>query len=336
MIMREEAINRNFEADLDENPCVSVIVLTYNHEKYIARALDSILMQKGAFSFEILIGDDASQDGTVKILKEYKEKYPQTIRLFLNTRNIGATKNSYQLLINAKGKYLATCEGDDYWTDPEKIKCQIQFLKEHPKMVGCSHYCTVVDENERKWRHQRLSWIHYKNEFTLEDFSGLFMPGQPSTFLRRNLIKEMSYLPFFYIFHRQIGDRTLMLLYLLKGNFGLIRKSMSCYRKARKRKISVTQTGYSDKLKGWQTDYVLIKKYEELCQKHGREVIFRKGRSTLLAKAIAWYFFKRDKRYRQFAKEIVGSINSENGYTVKCTIKFFSYLLKRCLEYIRF
>ena len=121
MIMREEAINRNFKADLDENPCVSVTVLTYNHEKYIARALDSILMQKGAFSFEILIGDDASQDGTVKILKEYKEKYPQTIRLFLNTRNIGATKKSYQLLINAKGKYLATCEGDDYRTEPEKM-----------------------------------------------------------------------------------------------------------------------------------------------------------------------------------------------------------------------
>lgn len=333
--MKDDSIKHNFKSDIYENPCVSVIVLTYNHERYIARALDSILMQKGNFSFEILIGDDASQDGTVKVLKEYKEKYPQKIRLFLNTENIGATKNSYQLLINAKGKYLATCEGDDYWTDPEKIKYQIQFLKEHPKMVGCSHYCTVVDENEKKWRHQQLSWIHYKDEFTLEDFSGLFMPGQPSTFLRRNLIREMSDLPSFYIFHRQIGDRTLMLLYLLQGNFGLIHKPMSCYRKAKKRKVSLTQTGYSDKLEGWQTDYMLIKRYEELCREHGREIIFHKGRNTLLVKAIAWYFFKRDKRYRQFAKKVVESTNSENGHPVKFMINFLSYLLNRCLDYIR-
>ena len=92
-------------------PMVSVIVLTYNHEKYIKQALDSILRQKVNFDYEILIGDDASTDNTVKVLKEYKSKFPNIIKLFLNEVNLGATRNAYNLLVNAKGKYLATCEG---------------------------------------------------------------------------------------------------------------------------------------------------------------------------------------------------------------------------------
>lgn len=90
---------------------VSVIVPTYNHEKYIRKALDSILMQEVPFLYEILIGDDASCDETQDILHEYQERYPDKIRLFLHKENIGATRNSYELLTNAKGRYLATLEG---------------------------------------------------------------------------------------------------------------------------------------------------------------------------------------------------------------------------------
>lgn len=313
-----------FAADHCAPPCVSVIVLTYNHEKYIAGALDSILMQKGDFSIEILVGDDASQDGTVEILKRYQKKYPKKIRLFLNSKNLGATRNAYQLLVNAKGNYLAACEGDDYWTDPEKLHRQIRFLEEHPEMVGCTHYCTIVDENNKKWAHQQLSWIHYKDKFTLKDFNGLFMPGQPSTFLRRNLIGKMSDLPCFYTLHRQIGDRTLMLLYLMQGDFGLIRRSMSCYRRTKKSRVSVTQTGYADKLTGWQMDYKLIKKYESICRIHGREEPFREGRSALLAKAIAWCVLKKDQKYWLFAKEMLKDVTDKRIYV----LMIFRYWLK--------
>ena len=88
----------------NKRPMVSVIVLTYNHEKYIKEALDSILMQKVNFDYEILIGDDASSDNTVKILKKYQNRYPNIIRLFLNKINLGGTYNAYNVLINAKGK----------------------------------------------------------------------------------------------------------------------------------------------------------------------------------------------------------------------------------------
>lgn len=287
-------------------PLVSIIVLTYNHEKYIAKALDSILMQEGNFKYEILIGDDASQDKTVSILKSYKERYPDKIRLFLNSQNMGATKNSYQLLIHARGRYLATCEGDDYWSDSRKLLLQIKFMEKHPEFIGCTHYCRIVDENGHKWRNQRLSWIHYRNRFTLNDFQGLFMPGQPSTFLRRNIISEIDDLKLMYQLHPQIGDRTLMMLFLLHGDFGLIPKAMSHYRKRNSYKQSITDILYKDKIDGWVEDYRLILQYESFCRKCGVKANFLRGKSVLLGKTCCWFLFKRDKRCIRFIRQILG------------------------------
>lgn len=286
-------------------PLVSIIVTTYNHEKYIAKALDSILMQEGNFKYEILIGDDASQDKTVSILKSYKERYPDKIRLFLNSQNMGATKNSYQLLIHARGRYLATCEGDDYWSDSRKLLLQIKFMEKHPEFIGCTHYCRIVDENGHKWRNQRLSWIHYRNRFTLNDFQGLFMPGQPSTFLRRNIISEIDDLKLMYQLHPQIGDRTLMMLFLLHGDFGIIPEVMGSYRKCRKNKQSITDILYKNKIGGWMEDYRLILEYEQFCRERGAKVSFLRGQSVLLGKTYCWYLLKRDKKCIRFIQKIL-------------------------------
>ena len=98
-------------------PMVSVIVVTYNHEKYIAKALDSILKQKTKFLFEILVGDDASTDSTTQIVLDYQKKYPSIVRVVLHDKNVGAARNSYDTMKLSRGKYLASCEGDDFWTD---------------------------------------------------------------------------------------------------------------------------------------------------------------------------------------------------------------------------
>ena len=111
-------------------PCevmVSVIVLTYNHEKYICQALDSILMQKTNFTYEILVGDDASTDRTPNILQDYQLNYPNIFRLFLRKTNQGPTGNAYPLFFEARGKYIATCEGDDFWCTAEKLQKQVDF-----------------------------------------------------------------------------------------------------------------------------------------------------------------------------------------------------------------
>lgn len=130
------------------NPLVSITVATYQHVDYIKQCLDGILMQKTNFLYEVIIGEDGSIDGTQEICKEYARKYPDKIRLFIRDRKLSqfVTDNSEVIRFNgiwnrmsARGKYIAWCEGDDYWTAPYKLQKQVDFLESHPDYVMCSH-----------------------------------------------------------------------------------------------------------------------------------------------------------------------------------------------------
>src|SRR5690554_5550369 len=119
------------------NPLVSISCITYNHAPYIRQCLDSFLMQECDFDFEILIHDDASTDGTQEIIKEYVQKYPNIIKPIFQTEN-QYSKGVRGIMARfnfprAKGKYIALCEGDDYWTDPLKLQKQVDFLEKNPE-----------------------------------------------------------------------------------------------------------------------------------------------------------------------------------------------------------
>lgn len=123
-------------------PLVSISCTTYNHAPFIRQCLDGFVIQKTLFPFEILIHDDASTDGTQDIIAEYEKKYPDIIKPIYQQDNqyskgipIGVTFN----FPRAHGKYIAMCEGDDYWTDPLKLQKQVDFLESHPDYVMCSH-----------------------------------------------------------------------------------------------------------------------------------------------------------------------------------------------------
>lgn len=129
----------------EKNVLVSVVCTAYNHEKYIRSALDGFVMQKTDFAFEVLVHDDASTDKTAEIIKEYAEKYPNIIIPTLQTENQYSKKISISntfLLPKAKGKYIAFCEGDDFWTDENKLQLQVGFLEENPDYVACVHNTT--------------------------------------------------------------------------------------------------------------------------------------------------------------------------------------------------
>jgi glycosyltransferase involved in cell wall biosynthesis len=111
------------------SPIVSVIILSYNQEKYISQAIDSILLQKTEFNYEILVGDDHSSDGSVKIIEQYAREHKTVVRSFINTENLGSLKNEYNLIKKAKGKYIAFLEADDYWVDEQKMQKQVSFLE---------------------------------------------------------------------------------------------------------------------------------------------------------------------------------------------------------------
>ena len=133
----------------EKTPLVSVCTLAYNHEPYIRECLDGILMQKTNFAFELLIHDDASTDGTADIIREYEAKYPDIIKPIYQTENQyskGVKINATIQFPRAKGKYIALCEGDDYWTDPLKLQKQVDFMEANPNCSLCCHHMKVYSE----------------------------------------------------------------------------------------------------------------------------------------------------------------------------------------------
>src|ERR1035438_4784180 len=126
---------------------VSVLIITYNHEKYIAQAIESVLMQKTDFRYELIIGEDCSTDGTGEIVREYGRKRPEIVHAPLRERNIGARRNFRRIFAAARGKYIALLEGDDYWTSPQKLQAQADLLDAHPETSLCGHRSVWHYEN---------------------------------------------------------------------------------------------------------------------------------------------------------------------------------------------
>jgi glycosyltransferase involved in cell wall biosynthesis len=113
-------------------PLVSVLILTYNHEKYIAQAIKSVVNQNTNFNYEVLIGEDCSTDRTLEIIMPYLIQNPEKLKLLNSESNVGALKNEANLMSAAKGKYIAFLEGDDFWTDNNKLQKQVDFLESNP------------------------------------------------------------------------------------------------------------------------------------------------------------------------------------------------------------
>lgn len=128
---------------------VSVCVITYNQEKYIRQCLDSLLNQKTNFDYEVIVAEDCSPDNTRQILLEYKEKYGDKLVLVLQDTNVGPSRNSYSARKLVRGKYVASCEGDDFWTDEYKLQKQYDILENNPQYSAvASDYMSVAPDGK--------------------------------------------------------------------------------------------------------------------------------------------------------------------------------------------
>ena len=144
-------------------PVVSICCATYNHVHFIRQCLDGFVMQKTDFPFEVLIHDDASTDGTQDIIREYEAKYPDIIKPIYQKENQYSKGVRVSLVYNysrVRGKYVALCEGDDYWTDPYKLQKQVDFLEAHPDYVMCSHQFNQYWQEEG--RLEEIADPHFK------------------------------------------------------------------------------------------------------------------------------------------------------------------------------
>lgn len=203
---------------------VSICMITYNHEKYIAQAIEGILMQKTNFDFEIVIGEDCSTDNTRKIISEFSYKYPGKFKLILHKNNIGAMANQIAVLQYCTGKYIACCEGDDYWTDPYKLQKQVDFLEGNPDFAICHHNVQVIYDDNRKSCFSNSS--SQKEVTIIEDLAQENYISAVSCVFRNGLIKEFPE----WFKNTPIGDYPLHMLNSQYGKIKYIPDVMGVYR----------------------------------------------------------------------------------------------------------
>lgn len=169
-------------------PLVSVSLICYNQKNYIKQALDSVLMQKTNFKYEIVLSDDCSTDGTNLICEEYASKYPDKIRLIKHDHNLGGVKNYLENYKLCEGKYVSYLEGDDFYLDPYKLQKQVDFLEKNEDYVICCSHVEKIDENG-KFLGQLLG--NMNDTYTVEKLCEGDFIATPTCMVRNNLIDEV-------------------------------------------------------------------------------------------------------------------------------------------------
>lgn len=210
---------------------LSVCIQTYNHGPYIAQALDSTLMQETDFEYEIIVGEDESQDSTREICVEYATQYPDRIRLFLRSRtNVifidGKPTGRFNFMQNlqvARGQYVALLDGDDYWTSPHKLQRQVDLLDAHPDYALCFH---AVARQDNEGHAPSLPFQKPRNRYTIDDLlQGNFI-ASCSVVYRNRLFED---LPDWYR-EAPMADWPLHVLNALHGDIGYIDQVMAVHR----------------------------------------------------------------------------------------------------------
>ena len=211
----------------DCNIKVSISCITYNHEPYIRQCLNGFIMQKTTFAYEVLIHDDASTDATAEIIREYEEKYPDIIKPVYETENQWLKGKRGSAVFNfprAKGKYIALCEGDDYWTDPLKLQKQVDFLEAHASCVLCCHrFNTLIGASEED-TFEYLKDISWFNIYDFINSEKWFI--QTLTIMFRTGVFDIDE----YNLYENSKDVTLIYYLLKHGDGCLLQDNMGTYR----------------------------------------------------------------------------------------------------------
>jgi glycosyltransferase involved in cell wall biosynthesis len=202
---------------------LSVCLITYNHERYLARALDGVLAQNVDFDFEVVVGEDHSTDNTRDVLAGYVRRHPTLIRLLPATVNLGVMRNFLRTFSACTGQYVALLEGDDYWTDPDKLRRQVAFLDAHPAHTMCGHPVARLDEDGRDLgSYPELT----RRDLTLEDLQVENVLPTCSVVLRGGLVRPFPD----WLATCFNGDWPLFLLHARHGPVHVLPDVMGVYR----------------------------------------------------------------------------------------------------------
>ncbi|MDA3878599.1 MAG: glycosyltransferase, partial [Halothiobacillus sp.] len=212
---------------LPGNPLISVYMLTYRHEGFIAQAIEGVVAQQLDVPFELIIGEDCSPDNTRSIVLEYQHKHPDLIRVITSDQNVGAKANAARCQAATRGTYVAICEGDDYWCDPAKLARQLAIFDAYPDCAMVFHDATVIDANTgetlRTGRRALRSRMFNTHEIILGD--GGMIPTA-SILVRRAVLVDK---PAWYR-DAPVGDYPMALRGSALGKIAYLDRVMSVYR----------------------------------------------------------------------------------------------------------
>lgn len=314
---------------------VSVCCLVYNHEKYLRKCLDGFVMQKTNFKFEVLIHDDASTDKSAEIIREYEEKYPDIIKPIYQTENQYSQKIPVAITFQyprAKGKYIAICEGDDYWTNPNKLQMQYDALEANDNCKICVHKVRSVNEAGEI---QPLVYPDESNGFT----TGVLNPADAlnfckyyfqtsSYFFEKDIYFEIRDSVKAFLSLCPTGDEALRSIMALVGDYYYIDEEMSCYREGAVGSwTSTVKHDNAKKINRFNRYQSYIEHYIEYLKVNNYDKkMITKASDNLQEVKLLCYFLNKDIKN-------VFKINNLIQYKKRkmFTNKELLYLLKECL-----
>lgn len=302
---------------------VSVYLITYNHERYIRQALDSILSQKTDFAYEVIVHDDASTDGTTEIVQEYAQKYPEIIVPIIQKENQYSKKvDIYKTFIkdNIQGKYIAGLEGDDYWCDENKLQKQVDFLESHLEYSACVHNTTILDcrTNSTKPMNIYTENRDIQLQDILENENHSF---HVSSILYRSELDEF-YPEFMEIPKGLFGDLQLRLLLFCSGGIYYFANAMSVYRYFSTGSWTSNNQDIQDRKRIWQTIIELYQAVNEF-QERKYDDIFQK-----YIKKYQFLYYEAANQFSKMTSDEYKELFQERSFINRLSIRFGLYFPK--------
>ena len=305
-----------------ERPVISIVCNTYNHEKYIRQAIDSFLMQKVNVPFEVLVHDDASKDDTPEIIREYAARYPAIVKPLLQKENLASQGYSITADIQiprVQGKYIAFCEGDDYWSDENKLQVQYDFMEAHPEYCICCHAYSMVDKEGNLLEERR----DFSEDciIPMERLIGnqLLVPHFATMLVRREMLSGLGR----EFLGEHCSDMIIRLYCAARKSIFYLNRNMSCYRRFTEGSWTVRVGQNKEKfLERRKKKVDFLKAYNEYTQFRYNEIIEREIDHRIFEIDMYEGNFRSARKNRCFSQ---ASLKRKFGITIGCVFPKLVY-----------